>query len=77
MGCSNCGLSFCNKCLKQKCKLPNKGNTDHPVCRTCYQNLTSTDANSTAEPNIPPPDVFLKCVCFTVVKRFKEVPPFI
>lgn len=57
IGCSNCKLSFCHKCLKQKMKVPNKGEQELPVCRTCFSNLSS-NINVTA--NIQPPDAYLK-----------------
>lgn len=57
LGCSNCGLSFCNKCLKQKCHIPSKGSGEYNVCRVCYSKLTSgTNENEV----ILPPDRFLK-----------------
>ncbi|KAF5275213.1 hypothetical protein FQR65_LT04247 [Abscondita terminalis] len=59
IGCPSCRLSFCNKCLKQKIKVPNKGETEQPVCKTCFLNLSS---NSGVYPSvkIPPPDAYLK-----------------
>ncbi|KAK4884333.1 hypothetical protein RN001_000604 [Aquatica leii] len=59
IGCSNCRLSFCSKCLKQKIKIPNKGDVELPVCKTCYVNLSS-NVNANAAVNIPPPDAYLK-----------------
>ncbi|KAF5274363.1 hypothetical protein FQA39_LY07243 [Lamprigera yunnana] len=56
-GCSNCRLSFCNKCLKQKIKVPSKGDTELPVCRTCFNNLASNVNDAVL---IPPPDAYLK-----------------
>ncbi|EFA06685.2 abscission/NoCut checkpoint regulator isoform X2 [Tribolium castaneum] len=58
MGCSNCGLSFCNKCLKQKCKIPNKGTGEFNVCKLCYSKLAS--GTSATLPQIAPPDAFIK-----------------
>ncbi|XP_019877415.2 abscission/NoCut checkpoint regulator [Aethina tumida] len=58
MGCANCGLSFCNKCLKQKCKVPLKGSGEHNVCRVCFSKITSGSSNQST--SIPPPDAFLK-----------------
>lgn len=60
MGCANCGLSFCNKCLKQKCKIPDKGNSEQHVCRLCYNKLTSPSVSTTSSNVIIPPDVFIK-----------------
>ncbi|KAJ8977963.1 hypothetical protein NQ317_008155 [Molorchus minor] len=58
MGCANCGLSFCNKCLKQKCKLPTKGPGEYNVCKICYSKLAS--GTSSVQPNvIVPPDIFI------------------
>lgn len=59
MGCTNCGLSFCSKCLKQKCKIPSKGDGEYNVCKLCFAKLTS-GANLTQSPVIFPPDIFLK-----------------
>lgn len=57
IGCSNCKLSFCHKCLKQKIKIPNKSEQEVSVCRTCFSNLSS---NVNMAVNIPPPDAYLK-----------------
>ncbi|CAH0550774.1 unnamed protein product [Brassicogethes aeneus] len=59
MGCSHCGLSFCNKCLKQKCKIPSKGNGEYNVCRICFNKLT-TGNSANQSTSQPPPDTFLK-----------------
>ncbi|XP_018573423.1 abscission/NoCut checkpoint regulator [Anoplophora glabripennis] len=59
MGCSNCGLSFCSKCLKQKCKIPCKGSGEYNVCKLCYSKLASS--SSTIQQNIiSPPEIFIK-----------------
>lgn len=63
LGCANCGLSFCNKCLKQKCKLPNKGPGDFNVCKLCYSKLAAGSSN--APTIVQPPDVFMKYVLVT------------
>ncbi|CAG9863797.1 unnamed protein product [Phyllotreta striolata] len=55
MGCPSCGLSFCGKCLKQKCKIPSKNSEELNVCRKCFLKLTSGVVE-----NISPPDVFIK-----------------
>lgn len=60
MGCGNCGLSFCSKCLKQKCRVPNKGNIELNVCKICYSKLAAGTSNT--QNVIPPPDTYLKYV---------------
>nr|CAH7768413.1 unnamed protein product [Callosobruchus chinensis] len=60
MGCSNCGQSFCGKCLRQKCKIPSKDDKDHNVCRTCYSKLTSPGSTEGADQLAMAPDVFFK-----------------
>lgn len=57
MGCASCGMSFCNKCLKQKCKIPSKGSSEFSVCRICYNKLTSKNET---ENSFSPPDTYLK-----------------
>jgi len=58
LGCANCGLSFCSKCLKQKCKIPSKDSGEFSVCRVCYSKITSkSEENDTVH---LPPDRFLK-----------------
>lgn len=59
MGCANCGLAFCGKCLKQKCNIPSKGGGEYHVCKTCHTKLTSGTKTNTVKV-IYPPDVFLK-----------------
>ncbi|XP_060528155.1 abscission/NoCut checkpoint regulator isoform X2 [Cylas formicarius] len=59
LGCSNCGLSFCGKCLKQKCKISSKGAGEFNVCRLCYSKLASGPSVDQHEP-ANPPDTFLK-----------------
>lgn len=59
MGCSNCGLSLCSKCLKQKCKIPSKENGEYGVCKLCFSKLNS-GANTSKLQVIYPPDKFLK-----------------
>ncbi|XP_022913088.1 abscission/NoCut checkpoint regulator [Onthophagus taurus] len=58
MGCASCNLSFCNKCLKQKCRIPSKGPGEYSVCRICHSKITS--GQSTTQQNIQPPDAFIK-----------------
>ncbi|KAL3288964.1 hypothetical protein HHI36_003407 [Cryptolaemus montrouzieri] len=58
MGCANCGMSFCNKCLKQKCVIPSKGPTEYNVCRICFNKLTSM--NGPDYSTLSAPDTFLK-----------------
>lgn len=58
MGCANCGLALCSKCVKQKLNIPSKGGGTHHVCRTCYAKLTS--GTQTTTKIIYPPDVFIK-----------------
>ncbi|VEN60007.1 unnamed protein product [Callosobruchus maculatus] len=61
MGCSNCGQSFCGKCLREKCKIPSKDDKNHSVCRTCYIKLTSpADSTNAADQHVMAPDVFFK-----------------
>ncbi|XP_050305530.1 abscission/NoCut checkpoint regulator [Anthonomus grandis grandis] len=59
LGCTNCGLSLCSKCLQQKSKIPNKGHEEHKVCRTCFLTISNASKNS-YETCIVPPDRFLK-----------------
>ncbi|KRT83601.1 hypothetical protein AMK59_4736 [Oryctes borbonicus] len=61
LGCSNCGLSFCNKCLKQKSRIPSKGPSEFAVCRTCYTKLSA--GSSQSQNIIVPPDAYLKLAC--------------
>ncbi|GJQ76379.1 hypothetical protein Trydic_g2097 [Trypoxylus dichotomus] len=58
LACSNCGLSFCNKCLKQKSRIPNKGSNEFAVCRTCYTKLSA--GSSQSQNIIVPPDAYIK-----------------
>lgn len=60
VGCANCGLSFCNKCLKQKCRIPQRGTVEYNVCRTCFQKLTSSSTSSSGITVITPPEAYLK-----------------
>lgn len=57
LGCSNCGISLCSNCLKQKCIIPSKGSGLFKVCNPCYKKLT-TEANTSNV--IYPPDKYLK-----------------
>jgi len=60
VGCANCGLSFCNKCLKQKAKISGKGTTELNVCKACYIKLTAGSSKSQSSEVIIPPDAYLK-----------------
>lgn len=60
MGCANCGLSFCNKCVRQKCRIPSKGSNEYGVCRICYTQLTVGGASNSTTNIIPPPDILQK-----------------
>ncbi|CAG9763900.1 unnamed protein product [Ceutorhynchus assimilis] len=52
LGCANCGLSLCGKCL------PHKWQSLGKICRTCYPKLLQNDPKT--EPTFSPPDRFLK-----------------
>ncbi|XP_066262293.1 abscission/NoCut checkpoint regulator [Euwallacea similis] len=56
LGCANCGLSLCSKCLQQKCKIPSKGEAEFKVCRVCFPKLNKQSQGET----FAPPDRFLK-----------------
>ncbi|KAK9893116.1 hypothetical protein WA026_023836 [Henosepilachna vigintioctopunctata] len=58
LGCANCGMSFCSKCLKQKCKIPSKGSSEMNVCKICFNKLIK--ANEPVKLSFEPPDMFLK-----------------
>lgn len=57
LGCSNCGLLLCSKCLQQKCAIPSKGPGQYKVCRVCFNKLSKGSESN--EPIIPP-DRFVK-----------------
>ncbi|XP_072391917.1 abscission/NoCut checkpoint regulator [Diabrotica undecimpunctata] len=57
MGCGCCGLAFCSKCIKQKSKVPSKGDEEINVCKKCYLRINSGTSQTV---NRPPPDVFIK-----------------
>ncbi|XP_017768176.1 PREDICTED: abscission/NoCut checkpoint regulator [Nicrophorus vespilloides] len=59
-GCSSCGLSFCSKCLKQKCRVPGKGLAEHSVCKACFLKLSAGSSCAAAAVSIAPPDAYLK-----------------
>lgn len=71
MGCANCGLSFCSKCLKQKHKVPSRGPDEYNVCKLCFSKLSSTNSNINS--NIVPPDVFLKYVSISLPPDYREI----
>lgn len=60
LGCANCGLSFCHKCLRQKCRIPSKGSGEYEVCRICFTQLSSASGARHSATNIPPPDILQK-----------------
>ncbi|XP_056640788.1 abscission/NoCut checkpoint regulator [Diorhabda sublineata] len=57
VGCANCGLSFCSKCVKQKSKIPSKGDEEYNICKKCFLQLNS---GSLKKSNRPPPDLYLR-----------------
>lgn len=60
VGCANCGLSFCSKCLRQRCKVPDRGGGDYGVCKICYSKLAAGSSNSQVITAPPPPDAYIK-----------------
>lgn len=60
-GCPNCGLSFCNKCLKNKIKVPNKGEIPINVCKICYNQLIRVGNSVVPNSNVViPPETYFK-----------------
>ncbi|XP_076268715.1 abscission/NoCut checkpoint regulator isoform X1 [Rhynchophorus ferrugineus] len=57
LGCANCGLALCSKCLKQKAKVPSKGSGEFSVCKTCYRKMNNS---SQSQEIFEPPDKYLK-----------------
>ncbi|KAG7209774.1 hypothetical protein KM043_011394 [Ampulex compressa] len=50
VACPGCGFSYCNKCLKYKCNVPNIG--VKKVCGRCYnKHKSSTDATTPQTPD--------------------------
>uniref|UniRef100_A0A183FTH6 FYVE-type domain-containing protein n=1 Tax=Heligmosomoides polygyrus TaxID=6339 RepID=A0A183FTH6_HELPZ len=49
-GCSNCGFSFCRKCLPHRALLPQYANKPVTVCNGCYEKLNITRIKIGADP---------------------------
>ncbi|XP_015590659.1 abscission/NoCut checkpoint regulator [Cephus cinctus] len=54
--CPKCGFSYCSKCLKYKCHLPNVGTKK--ICGPCYNKLQFSETKKTVTPvsDLSPPE---------------------
>lgn len=57
--CPGCGFSFCKKCLRVKTVIPNLGDKEQNVCRSCSESF-SIEKKDVEKDSRPPPEAFLR-----------------